>query len=262
MTVNEWLISLLQQQELGNQELNNLKNLAREIEDQLSILPGNPKFYIAGSLAKGTIIRKQYDLDIVMYWPFDPNPTFYLKDIYEAVGDVLKENYKYVNQKTVSWEIPSLKGDFHIDVVPGRALDQNYYEANLYRTDTKTRLKTSLKKHIDTVKKSGRIEVIRLLKLWREVNKVPLKKSFLLEIMAIEGAELALRSNLGKQFYRTLSYIRDNIKDCNFQDPANGNNSLCEDLTSTMRYEIYKKAYEAVKAVDEGYWSRVFLNQF
>jgi hypothetical protein len=67
MTVNEWLTSLLQQQELGNQELNSLNNLAAKIKYQLSILSGKPKFYIAGSLAKETVIRKQYDLDIVMY---------------------------------------------------------------------------------------------------------------------------------------------------------------------------------------------------
>lgn len=148
---------------------------------------------------------------------------------------------------------------FHIDVVPGRALDRNYYEANLYRTDKKTSLKTSLKKHIDTVKKSGRTKVIRLLKLWREVNEVPLKKSFLLEIIAIDGCTgLAFHNNLREQFYSTLSYIKDNIKNCNFQDPANSNNSLCENLTSTIRHEIDKKASEAVRAVDEGYGSQVF----
>lgn len=212
MTVNEWLKSLLQRQELSNQESNSLKNLAEEIKGQLSFLPGNPRFYIAGSLAKGTIIKAQYDLDIVMYWSSTLNLAFTLKDIYEKVGDVLKKNYNYVNQKTVSWEIP-FEGGFHIDVVPGRALDQDYYEANLYRTDTKTRLKTSLKKHIDTVKKSDRTEVIRLLKLWREVNKVPLKKSFLLEIMAIKGCTgLSYQNNLGEQLYRALYYIRDNIK--------------------------------------------------
>ncbi len=50
----------------------------------------------------------------------------------------------------------------HIDVVPGRALDAQYYEANLHRTDTGTTLKTSLKKHIDTVRGSGRADAIRV----------------------------------------------------------------------------------------------------
>ena len=59
-----------------------------------------------------------------------------------------------VNSKTVCWEIP-FQGGFHIDVVPGRALDASYKEANLHRTDTGTTLKTSIKTHIDPVRGSG-----------------------------------------------------------------------------------------------------------
>ena len=103
MIVNEWLTNLLQQQELSNQELNSLNNLVEKIKGQLSTLQGNPKFYIAGSLVKGTVIRKRYDLDIVMHWPFDS--IFSLSNIYEAVGKVLKKNYEYINQKTMSWAL-------------------------------------------------------------------------------------------------------------------------------------------------------------
>jgi hypothetical protein len=82
-----------------------------------------------------------------------------------------------VNSKTVCWEIPFQNG-FHIDVVPGRAIDESFKEANLYRTDTRTTLKTSIKTHIDTVRSSGRRDAIRLLKLWRERRGVPSRNRF------------------------------------------------------------------------------------
>ena len=99
----------------------------------------------------------------------------------------MKKEFQRVDPKTVCWEIP-FEGGLHIDVVPGRALDAAFREANLYRTDTGTTLKTSIKTHIDTVRGSGRRDAIRLMKLWRERRGVPFKKSFLLEMMTISGS--------------------------------------------------------------------------
>src|SRR5207244_2717962 len=146
------------------------RDRADRIPRVLSKLDGNPRVYYGGSYGKDTIIRERYDLDLIAYWPEDTKYT--IKGIYDGVGNQLKKEWKCVNPKTVVWEIPFEHG-FHIDVVPGRALDAKFKEANLYRTDTGTTLKTSLKKHIDTIKDSGRREPIRLMKLWRERRKVP-----------------------------------------------------------------------------------------
>jgi hypothetical protein len=113
-------------------------------------------------------------------------------------------------------------------------LDAQYYEANLHRTDKGTTLKTSLKKHIDTVRKSGRADAIRLMKLWRTRKNVPFKKSFLLEVMTIEGCKGKPITDLGGQVLAALTYIRDNIQSCSVGDPANSNNSLSDDWTATL----------------------------
>jgi len=99
------------------------------------------------------MIRQRYDLDIVIYWPH--GVTYTIEGIYNAVGQELQKHWKFVRSKTVSWELP-FEGSFHVDVVPGRALDGNFREATLFRTDTRTTLKTSLKTPIDTVRQSGR----------------------------------------------------------------------------------------------------------
>jgi hypothetical protein len=249
---DRYLAGLLAEQDLSTDELNRLRTLRETIQGQLSVLQGSPRFYYGGSFGKHTMIKARYDLDLVMYWPHTSN--YAIRDIYTAVGDTLKKHWKFVNSKTVAWELP-FDGGFHIDVVPGRALDAQYYEANLYRTDTGTTLKTSLKKHIDTVRKSGRIDAIRLMKLWKVRKDVPFKKSFLLELMTIEGCKGKQSTDLEGQMIGSLIYVRDNIKTCSVSDPANSNNSLSDDLDAGTRAVISQRADEAIRAT---YWSQVF----
>jgi hypothetical protein len=246
----EYLNSLLQQQTLNNTELDSLRALRAEIEQKLSEnLNGNPRFYYGGSFGKRTMIREVYDLDLVVYWP--NTDTYPIKDIYDAVGGVLQSHWKVVKSKTVAWELP-FEGGFHIDVVPGRALDANFNEANLYRTDTKTTLKTSLKTHIDTVRNSGRSDAIRLMKLWRTRKKVPFKKSFLLELMTIEGCKGKRFDDIEGQLHGALEHIRDKIETCSIKDPANSNNSLSDDLSKSERCAIKQHSDAAIKATSWG----------
>ncbi|MBD2122163.1 nucleotidyltransferase [Trichocoleus sp. FACHB-262] len=254
MTTQEYLQSLLSQQSLNEQELEVLRNLRDQIEAVLAELEGRPRFYYGGSYGKKTIISERYDLDIVIYWPQNTNYT--VESIYRAVGKQLKKEWDVVKPKTVSWEIP-FEGGFHIDVVPGRALAADYREANLYRTDTGTTLKTSLKTHIDTVRNSGRRDAIRLLKLWRERNQVPFKKSFLLEMMTIEGSKGRFYTDLEGQFLSSLTYIKDHIETVQVKDPANSNNSLSDDIPGRDKQLIKRAAQDALNAK---YWSQIFGN--
>ncbi len=249
---NRYLADLLRGQTLSAAELNALRELRVRVENQLSGLQGNPRFYYGGSFGKRTMIKARYDLDLVMYWPH--TATYSIQYIYTAVGQTLKMHWKFVNSKTVAWELP-FDGGFHIDVVPGRALDAQYYEANLHRTDRGTTLKTSLKKHIDTVRGSGRADAIRLMKLWKVRKAVPFKKSFLLELMTIEGCKGKQSDDLEGQMIAALKYVRDNIKTCSVSDPANSNNSLSDDLDASARFAIYQRADEAIRAT---YWREVF----
>jgi tRNA nucleotidyltransferase (CCA-adding enzyme) len=225
MTANEYLAGVLAQQNLTDVEVNTLRGLRDQIQGQLSVFEGNPRFYYAGSYGKHTMIRQRYDLDIVVYWP--NGVTYTIKGIYDAVGKELQKHWKFVRSKTVSWELP-FEGGFHVDIVPGRALDTAFKEANLYRTDTGTTLKTSVKTHIDSVSESGRRDAIRLMKLWRERKAVPFKKSLLLELMTISGCSGKRVDDLSAQVWAALHYVRDNIRRCNVLDPANSNNSLSD----------------------------------
>jgi hypothetical protein len=158
-----------------------------------------------------------------------------------------------VRPKNVACRLP-FEGGFHIDVVPGRALDGTFRYANLYRSETGRPLQTSIKVHIDAVRKSGRRELIRLLKLWRARHNVPIR-SFVLEQLAIAGASGTSLTDLEPQLNAALAYIRDQIGAAQITDPANTNNNLADTMSGQEKAATKAAAVAAIAART---WGDVF----
>lgn len=252
MSNHAYLSNLLQGQMLSPAEVQALRNIRDTIEAQLRTFEGQPRFYYGGSYGKDTIIKASYDLDLVMYWPHDR--TYTIEDIFTAVGTDLRKHWTVVQQKNVAWSLP-FEGGFHVDVVPGRAIDASFKYANLWRSESRQSLQTSIKVHIDHVRKSGRREVIRLLKLWKVRRKVPVK-SFVLEIMAVAGAGGTSLFDLEPQLNAALVYIRDHIMSGRIVDPANTNNDLAMTMTLAEKIATQQAADAAIRATT---WADVFL---
>lgn len=244
MSNENFLKHLLDLQDLKPEQLDSLRNLRDLIQSQLSILPGSPRFYYAGSFGKKTMINANFDLDIVVYWPHNWN--YSLKEIYKQVGSVLTKNWTIVKPKTVAWTLPFDNG-FHIDVVPGRALDNTYHFANLYHQKKDTSFQTSIKTHIDTVRKSNCQDIIRLMKLWRHKKNVPIKKSLALELMTIKGCQ-GVSGGMEKKLYSALNYVYRNIMTAKIVDPANSINIISDEITPSERSQIQDAAFSAIRA--------------
>jgi hypothetical protein len=90
------------------------------------------------------------------------------------------------------------------------------------------------------------------MKLWKERRGVPFNKSFLLEVMTIEGCKGSSATDYSAQLSAALQHIRDTIESCNVKDPANGPNSLSDDLVINARAHIKAAAEAALRAQ---YWS-------
>src|SRR5262245_1552045 len=130
------------------------------------------------------MIQVAYDLDIVVYFPHtDTTP---LRDIYATVYRGLRDAALIVEPKTVALRLPYQNG-FHIDVVPGRAQDSSFRYATLYKNPNGT-LQTSLKVHIDAVRREGIREMVRFAKLWRARKGLPWT-TFALEITVVRALE-------------------------------------------------------------------------
>ncbi|HYT45268.1 MAG TPA: nucleotidyltransferase [Methylomirabilota bacterium] len=245
MTGHEYLQNILSGQDLGYNELNQLRSLREQIEGVLRTRYGStPRFYYAGSYGKKTMIKEAYDLDIVMYFSSNTNST--VKEIYNSVVQTLRNNGYIVQPKTVAIRLP-YKAGFHIDVVPGRAQDETYYYATLYKNGEDTTMQTSIKKHIDTVKPVK--DIVRLVKLWRLRQNISWE-TFALEQTIVRALTGLNKDDLAKSTMNVFTFIRDNIERVSIIDPANSNNEIA--IPYNTRLLLKEKATSATQAQNWG----------
>ena len=253
MTNESYLREILDGQDLTENQKRNIRELRDKIEGQLrNGIKGTPKAYYGGSYAKNTMIKASYDLDIVLYWPSDS--PYSLESLYRAAEGVLNRNWRTVRKKKVGLELP-FEGDFHIDVIPGKfsSKDENY--AYLYNNKTGGRFQTSIYIQVDYVNKSGRQDVIRLMKLWKKRKNVPIK-TFILESCIIEGCKGIDRTKLESQLLAAFNYLRDSIQNVRIEDPSNSNNIISDDLSKEQKNRVRNLARQAIEVQ---YWNQVFF---
>src|SRR5580658_7677454 len=97
MTPNEYLLKTLDQQTLAqdSDELEQLRDRRKEVEDLLRTDFGSsPTIRYGGSKAKGTMIKEEYDLDVICYFPRDDDDAGgNLESIFENVKNSLARKY-------------------------------------------------------------------------------------------------------------------------------------------------------------------------
>ncbi|MDA1283140.1 MAG: nucleotidyltransferase [Chloroflexi bacterium] len=211
---------------------------------------GDPRFYYGGSYAKRTMIRESFDLDLVVYFP--PSTQYSVKDFYQAVEKRLRADGRTVNRHNVALRLP-YKGGFHVDVVPGKAVDRSYKFANLYSAERDTTKRTSIKVHIDQVRGSGHQDVIKLMKLWRLKHNVAIG-SFPLEIAVIRALKGFRKDTLADRTYVVLEFLRDQFATARLVDPANSNNIVSDEIPRGTKLAIQSAAR---KSCDQQYWKEI-----
>ncbi len=264
MTENEYLEAILLEQTLapGSTELKELQERGEEVKKLLRGMSRNSvRVNEAGSKKKGTMIKVSYDLDITCYFPHEDDAIGEsLKEIYENVEGVLKENYKTTRKGSAIrlWD-PTGKTDFHVDVVPGRFVDGKEGDVFLYRSSgDKERLKTNLDVHVAHVRDSGVVDAIRLAKLWRERNSIPVK-TFALELLVIKILEKKKESKLSEQMLYLWGQLRENSANLSIEDPANPTgNDLSELLTEGLRKQLSVAASRTTQTIEDTGWESVF----
>lgn len=266
MTNNEYLNEILESQTLDNDgdELKLLRQRRNDVDKMLRKKYGNsPSIRYGGSKAKGTMIIDSYDLDVICYFDNDDTTAGEtLQEIYESVVETCEDDY-YVERKpsAVRLKCKDLDDieDYHIDVVPGRFVDDNRGDVFLYRHSAeKGRQKTNLDVHIDHVKDSGVIGGIRLTKFWRVRNEMSVR-NFILELLTIELLKDKKNKSLTGQLKHFWTQLRDNIDDITVEDPANPTgNDLSELFNSTIRFELSDAARTALENVENDDWKAIF----
>lgn len=269
MKPQDYLQAVLEAQNLGedSDKLKALQEERKRVEELLrnSFKGSNPTIRYGGSMAKGTMIKESYDLDIICYFKYDDNNAGdSLEDIYNNVRRALQAKYRVVPKRSAlhleSSDPKNFGVYFHIDVIPGRYTDQSNKDAFLYQsTGEKKYLKTNLQRHIDHVKKSGLVATIKLLKFWKVRNGLPIT-TFALELLVIKCLpRLRDASGLATCLQTFWTLLRDKIDDINIEDPANPTgNDLSHLLNDDIRRLLSTRAAQTLELIGNQGWEAVF----
>lgn len=254
MTPQEFLKELLGSQELTTNQNSDITSHKKEVTAYLQEKYGDaPKIKYAGSYEKGTMISDRYDLDIVCYFPSDDERS--LKDIREDVAKHLSEKY-LTRAKASAERILDLKGatapgDFHIDVVPGRFIEDSEDVFLHVAYGDKERMQTNLKTHIDYIVGSGCVPIIRLVKLWAHRNNVQIK-TFVLELFVIEAlAGSSEKDDLQKSFLQVIEAFKNDFPTTGLVDPANTNNKVSQLMETAEKTAIAQIAETTFNNINE-----------
>lgn len=197
----------------------------------------------SGSFAKGTAIRGGTDIDIFASLSHETNAS--LETIYTTLFNRLHQDGFTPRAQNVSIGI-QLNG-YSVDVVPARRHSAVGEFHSLWRRRAKTWTQTNITTHISTVRKSGRVEEIMIMKVWRRQQKLEFP-SFLLELATIEACRGRAVGAISANVWTTLQYIRDSIQTAVFIDPANTNNRISDDLTAAEKQTLATAAARACQA--------------
>ncbi|MDI9575626.1 MAG: hypothetical protein WBI87_05995 [Bacteroidales bacterium] len=179
-----------------------------------------------------------------------------MKSIYDSLHTFLKERYNPVRKQNVSFRIKI--GNLEVDITPARKHSGNTNDHWLYVSKLDTLRQTNIQKHITDISSCGRLNEIKLLKIWRELNHLYFPSIYLeyLTINILSGKSKD-PTNLSDNFcfmLQELSKDTSNPLNSRIVDPANSSNILSDLLSLIEKKTIISKAK---KAIGQQYWDYI-----
>lgn len=203
----------------------------------------------SGSFAKGTAVRGGTDIDIFV--SLTSTLSSPLKSIYDTLLNALTQAGYRTRRQNVS--IGTSINGWRVDVTPARRQDQHGNYHSLWSNKTGSWLQTNVNEHCRIVSGSGRLDEIRLMKIWR--NGLGLDwPSFYLELFTIDVLSGARVGNLQNNVATVLQAAADGIGTRRLIDPANTNNVVSNTLSADGKASIGCAARAALKSA----WNSVF----
>jgi len=211
----------------------------------------------SGSRAKGTAISLASDVDYLISLKSDCNANSGgLKGIYDSLHVFLKGKYNPVRKQNVSFRITI--GSLEIDITPARKHSGNTNDHWLYVSKLDTWRQTNIQKHITDISGCGRLNEIKLLKIWRELNKLDFPSIYLeyltINILSGKSKDATKLADNFLFLLQELSKDTSNPLNNRIVDPANSSNILSDLLSSTEKKAIISKAKTAI---GQQYWGDI-----
>lgn len=267
MTTDEYLKRVLQTQKLEDDgpEMQEIEFHRKQVEELLCNKFGQaPHIRYGGSKAKHTMVLESYDLDIPCYFEHDETVAGEtLEEIFWSVAEALEDKY-IVNPKRSALRLtckdPSSRGsDLHIDVVPGRFIDDQEDYVFLHQNEcNKERLKTNIELQVAYIRDSGVRDAIRLLKLWSVRNKLFQVKTFVLELLTIKLLQDSKNACLADQLTTVWTAFRDEADSLPVEDPANPNGNDLSKILDEARPGLCSAARQTLTTIGQLGWEAVY----
>lgn len=203
----------------------------------------------SGSFAKGTAVHGGTDIDIFV--SLSSSLDWSLERIYDSMLAELSKAGYATRRQNVSIGI-TVDG-YSVDVTPARRQAQNGNYHSLWSNKTKGWLQTNVNEHCRVVSVSGRLEEIRLIKIWR--NRYALDwPSFYLELFVIDALIGARQGALETNISTVFRAIANSIATRRLIDPSNTNNVVSDTLTAQGKTAVANGGRSALSTQ----WTAVF----
>lgn len=204
--------------------------------------------YPSGSIAKGTAISESSDVDILISVK-DTTPGS-LKDVYETLHTRLTTDGYAPRKQNVSLGI-TLSG-WKIDIVPAKKHSPLNNDHSLWSHKKQTWKETNIHQHVQYVTNSGRVNEIKLLKIWKKLHGLEFP-SFPLEVTVINALSGKSTITPAANFVTVLEYLRDSFPSARIIDPTKPSNILSDDLTAIEKTTLSTAARNSLT----GNWNQV-----
>jgi hypothetical protein len=251
MTTYQYIISIISKYKFSAAESSSAYEKSKRLYPLIArwAKPYLLRIFPTGSYAKETAIRGTTDIDLFI--SLSTEAPYTLSEVYNSLSKWLKKNGYKVREQNVS--IGLTLNNLKIDIVPAKKHPGLTMDHSIYRRKADTWTKTNINKHIIFVRKSGRLNEIRAMKIWRNLHGLEFP-SFYLELSVINALKGRPRFSLVPNMIKVLEYFSDDFADTIIEDPSNSNNTISEDLTEKEKDSIAEMAYSSL---DKAAWDQV-----
>ncbi|MGA2789477.1 MAG: nucleotidyltransferase [Candidatus Bathyarchaeia archaeon] len=251
MTPDEYVLSVISNYSVSTGPSSPSYRVAQQVYPIIQTWAGKALLDVSfsGSYAKNTGIRGTTDVDLFI--SLDPSTPGTLKEIYDHLFNFLTNQNLSPHKQNVSINVRY--SGISVDLIPARKQSGNTNDHSLFRNRTQTWTQTNVQTHINLISNSGRIDEIKALKIWRNLNNLEFP-SLLLELAVLEALHGYNRNQVAANVFSVFDYFVNTFPSARLVDPANSNNAVSDDITSTEKTTIANAARTALRSTN---WNQI-----
>jgi len=253
MTPDEYLQAILTREAVDTGPFSPVRGVQAVLYPIIQRWAGNRLLSVhpSGSFMKSTANMSGTDIDLFI--SLSEQTTETLKEIYDKLFNTMNANGYTPTRQNVSINVRA--NGYSVDLVPGKRQNSYGDDHSLYRRKADTWTKTNVVTHISHVTRAGRLKESRIIKLWRDQQKLDFP-SFYLEMAVISALSAQYGGGISGNVWKVFEYLRDRFQIARAVDPANTNNIISDDLSAADKTKIKTAAGLALKATN---WSQIVI---